>query len=91
MRLGWHIRLSRIHVHGLSQSLCGRISALSICRTGARRWSQAGFFNPRKGLIYQFEIDKIIPLMSGGRLTSEVFQEMVEYFCARDIQLDSKF
>ena len=59
--------------------------------TGEKRWSQAGFFNPRRGLVYEFSVDKIIPLMSGGRLASEVFHDMVQFFGTRDIQLDLAF
>lgn len=59
--------------------------------TGQKRWSRAGFFNPRRASVYEFSVDKMIPHMSGGRLASEVFEHMVEHFCARDIQLDSAF
>jgi len=59
--------------------------------TGDRRWPDAGFFNPRRARVYEFSVDKIIPLISGGRLATEVFQEMVDYFCARDTHLDSSF
>lgn len=59
--------------------------------TGRRRWSEAGFFNPRRALFYKFSIDRVIPLLSGGRLASEVFIEMVEYFGARDLQVESIF
>ena len=59
--------------------------------TGTRRWPDAGFLNPRRALFYEFSVDKVIPLMSGGRWTMEVFELMVEYFGRRDIQLDSAF
>ena len=59
--------------------------------SGTRRWSQAGFFNPRRALVYPFSIDRVIPLLAGGRLTSEVFDQMVEYFGTRDLQFDSAF
>jgi hypothetical protein len=59
--------------------------------SGKTRWSQAGFFNPRRGLVYEFSVDKIIPLMSGGRLAPQVFHDMVQFFGTRDIQLDSAF
>lgn len=59
--------------------------------TGTRRWSHAGFFNPRRAIFYKFSIDDVIPLLSGGRLASEVFMEMIEYFGMRDLQLDSTF
>ena len=59
--------------------------------TGTRRWSHAGFFNPRRATFYKFSIDRVIPLLSGGRLASEVFMEMIEYFGTRDLQLDSTF
>lgn len=59
--------------------------------TGEKRWTRAGFFNPRRGLVYEFSLESTIPLMSGGRLTSEVFQEMLRFFGTRDIQLDWAF
>ena len=59
--------------------------------TGTSRWSDAGFFNPRRALFYEFAIDSVVPLLSGGRLASEVFFEMVEYFGTRDLQIDSRF
>ena len=59
--------------------------------TSEKRWTQAGFLNPRRGLVYKFSLETTIPLMSGGRLTSEVFQHMLQFFGTRDIQLDSAF
>jgi hypothetical protein len=59
--------------------------------TGSRRWARGGFFNPRRGLVYEFSVDKLISLMSGGRLAVEVFQDMLRFFGTRDIQLDSAF
>jgi hypothetical protein len=59
--------------------------------TGDRRWSCAGFLNPRRGLVYEFSVDKIVPIISGGRLVSDVFQEMVQFFGTRNNQVDSTF
>ena len=59
--------------------------------TGSRRWTGAGFFNPRRASVYEFSVDEALPLMSGGRLATEVFEEMVQYFCSRDIELDLAF
>lgn len=59
--------------------------------TGNRRWSDAGFFNPRQACVYLFSVDRVVPLMSGGRLAAEVFEEMVGAFAMRDIQVDSPF
>jgi len=59
--------------------------------TGQRRWSEGGFFNPRRARVYRFSVDRMLPLISGGRLATEVFDEMVNYFCSRDIELDSMF
>ena len=59
--------------------------------TGEERWSEGGFFNPRRGLLYQFSLDRVIPMMSGGQLKAEVFGRMLDFFAQRDIQLDTEF
>lgn len=59
--------------------------------TGTMRWSHAGFLNPRRGLVYEFALHKLIPILSGGRLLSEVFYDLVRALSQRDIQLDSAF
>ena len=59
--------------------------------TGERRWSRAGFFNPRRAIYQEFGVDDVITRMSGGRSSVEVFQELVDFVCSRDIQLDMAF
>ena len=59
--------------------------------TGERRWSRAGFFNPRKSEYHEFNIDNFIAAMSGGRSSVEVFREIVEFASSREIQLDNVF
>lgn len=59
--------------------------------TGERRWEEAGFFNPRRRLVYLFPIDHLIFRISGGRASGEVFQEFIDYLSSRDAQLDIAF
>ena len=57
--------------------------------TDKKVWRDAGFFNPRRRVSYRSSVDKMIPLISGGRVASEVFRDMVELFCTRNMQYDS--
>lgn len=59
--------------------------------TGDRRWSHGGFFNPRRALMYQFQIEEVIQQISGGRTSSEVFAEIGDFLASREIQVDSRF
>lgn len=58
--------------------------------TGDRRWTHAGFFNPRRALHYKFSIDHMIYKVSGGKSTSDVFHFIVDYL-HREIEIDSAF
>ncbi len=59
--------------------------------TGTRRWSHAGFFNPRKSMHYKFSVDYFIYKTSGGRSTSEVFSDIVDFLSIRGIEIDAIF
>ncbi len=59
--------------------------------TGERRWTRAGFFNPRKATVHEFEIDSLVLRMSGGRPAGEVFREIVAFATAREVELDTEF
>lgn len=59
--------------------------------TGDRRWKNAGLFNPRRAVYYEFGIDHFIFHTSGGRSTTEVFQDIVDFLSSRDTQLDTAF
>lgn len=59
--------------------------------TGRRRWTTAGFFNPRRATYHEFNIDELIERMSGGRSATEVFQDLLDFVCSRDFQLDVAF
>lgn len=59
--------------------------------TGTRRWLHAGFFNPRKALHYKFSVDHLIYRTSGGRSTTEVFADIVDFLSARGIEIDAIF
>lgn len=58
---------------------------------GQRRWNEAGFFNPREGCIYLFSVDTFIPLISGGRLSVEVFDDIIQIMSTSDVQIDAPF
>jgi len=59
--------------------------------TGKRRWTSAGFFNPRRGVIAEFEVDPVIFRLSGGRTPSDVFGELVAFASSREAIFDSTF
>jgi len=59
--------------------------------TGDRRWTVAGFFNPRRAVYHEFDVDEVIPQMSGGKPAAEVFHELIDFVCTRDIQMDTAF
>jgi len=59
--------------------------------TGRRRWKSAGFFNPRKAVYHEFEVEDLIGRMSGGRSSMEIFWGLIDFVSNRDIQLDTAF
>jgi len=59
--------------------------------TGKRRWTSAGFFNPRRGVIAEFEIDPVLFRLSGGKTPSDVFGELVAFASSRQAIFDSRF
>ncbi len=56
-----------------------------------RKWLHAGFFNPRKSLHYKFSVDHLIYRTSGGRSTSEVFKDIIDFLETRGIEIDTIF
>lgn len=59
--------------------------------TGNRRWSRAGFFNPRKAIFHEFDIDDLISQMAGGKTAGEVFHEIVSFAGQSDVPADYGF
>ena len=59
--------------------------------TGNRRWKYAGFYNPRKAQCYKFSIDHLIYRTSGGKSTSELFSDIIDFLCSRGVELDTAF
>lgn len=59
--------------------------------TGHQRWKYAGFYNPRKAQCYRFSIDHLIYMTSGGKSTSEVFSDIIDFLCSRGVELDTAF
>lgn len=54
-------------------------------------WTHAGFFNPRRATFHRWSIGNLVEELSGGRASVDVFNDLVEYACASDIQIDSVF
>jgi hypothetical protein len=59
--------------------------------TGERRWTQAGFFNPRRATVHEFNVDDLVSRISGGRLAVEVFRGITEFALTREVEFDSSF
>jgi len=59
--------------------------------TGHRRWTTAGFMNPRRAVSYEFGVDELVTQMSGGSSVPEVFRDLIDFVCTRDLELDSPF
>lgn len=59
--------------------------------TGKRRWTSAGFFNPRRGVIAEFEVDPVLFRLSGGKTPTDVFGELVAFASSREAIFDSIF
>ncbi len=59
--------------------------------SGDRRWVSAGFLNPRRATWYEFSVDHLMHRTSGGRVTSEVFQEIIDFLSSREGEVDIAF
>lgn len=59
--------------------------------TGDRRWTHAGFYNPRKAQCVRFSVDHLIFRTSGGKATSELFSEIIDFLSSRGVELDTAF
>ena len=55
------------------------------------QWEYAGFFNPRRALYYRFSVEHLIYRTSGGRPKTEVFDRLLRFLDAREIELDTPF
>ncbi len=59
--------------------------------TGNQKWLYAGFYNPRKALHYRFPVEHLIENTSGGRSSSEVFMDIIDFLANRGVELDTSF
>lgn len=57
--------------------------------TGKRRWKQAGFFNPRRAVFSCFSVDTLVNQVSGGRVSGEVFTEIIDFLSGRDAHIET--
>ena len=84
-------------VKTVSRNLAGKdirqlIVYLALQATaGDRRWTRAGFLNPRKAEYHEFDVNTVITQISGGRSVPEVYRELVDFACSRDVQIDTAF
>lgn len=54
-------------------------------------WKHVIFFNPRRSVFHSFRVSELIELMSGGKSVVDVYQELLDFTCSSDVQLDSTF
>ena len=84
-------------VKTVSRNLAGKdirqlIVYLALQATaGHRRWTRAGFLNPRKADYHEFDVNTVITQISGGRSVPEVYRDLVDFACSRDVQIDTAF
>jgi len=58
---------------------------------GNKRWTRAGFLNPRKAEYHEFDVDTFIAQISGGRSTPEVYRDLVDFVFSRGVEIDTAF
>lgn len=85
-------------VKAVSRNLAGRDIRQLLIYLGLRsvdddvtQWEYAGFFNPRRALHYRFSVEHLIYRTSGGRSKTEVFDRLIRFLDAREIELDTPF
>ncbi len=54
-------------------------------------WQNAGFFNPKKGTYLFFKVEDLIDTISGGKPAITIFDELIDYVCTSNVQIDSVF
>lgn len=59
--------------------------------TNPHSWKHVIFFNPRRAVFHSFRANELIELMSGGKSVVDVYQELLDFTCSSDVQLDSTF
>lgn len=86
------IEIKTVKRHLASKDLRQLIVYLALNHAAKRyRWIHAGFFNPRRSTFHRWPIPNLVEELSGGRAAVDVFNDLVDYVCASDIQLDSVF
>lgn len=84
-------------VKAISRNISGRDIKQLLVYLGLRsvseepQWGYAGFFNPRRALHYRFSVEYLIYRTSGGRSKVDVFDRLLRFLDARDIELDTPF
>lgn len=58
---------------------------------GEQVWRNAGFFNPRRALVAEFQIDTTIYRLSGGKTHADTFDELISFVSSRAAELDMAF
>ena len=63
---------------------------LALDAKDKRRWQKGSILNPRRATWCQFDVDKLVHRLSGGRSSPEVFSELIDGMC-RDVEIDTRF
>ena len=58
--------------------------------TNTENWTNAGLYNPRKGIYYKFNVKKMVYKLTGGKTPNEAFENLLNGL-VRDVELDSRF
>lgn len=64
--------------------------ALDWAESGIAR-THAAFFNPRRAMVYQFEVLPLLMKISGGHPPTTVFRSLIEYVSLRETEIDAVF
>lgn len=63
---------------------------LALDAMDGRRWTKGCMLNPRRATWCRFEVEELVPLLSGGRAGAEVLLDLVDGM-RRDVEADSAF
>lgn len=63
---------------------------LALDAIDGRRWTQGCLLNPRRATWCRFDVEELVPLLSGGRPSGEVLPDLIEGM-RRDVETDGAF
>jgi hypothetical protein len=60
-------------------------------KSGRRHWKEIGIFNPRRGTLHRVEIEPFVLRISGGRPSSDVFEDLISFTESNEPVFDRRF